>query len=52
MLLKNGMSTTKVNNTLTRELGEPCHPRTAVLAFVGGGLRYAELTVVSVRQCE
>ena len=38
--------------SLTRELGEPCHPRTAILASVGGGLRYAELTVVSVRQCE
>ena len=39
-------------DTLTRELGEPCHPRTVVLVFVGGGLRYAELTVVLVRQCE
>ena len=39
-------------DTLTRELGEPCHPEAAAVAFVGGGRRHAELTGVAAHQCE
>ena len=39
-------------DTRTRELGEPCRPKAATLAFVGGGRMHAELTGVSACQCE
>ena len=35
-------------DTLTGELGGPCHPEAAALAFVGGGRRHDELTDVLV----
>ena len=36
-------------DTLAKELGEPCRPEAAALAFMGGGRRHDELTGVLVR---